>query len=466
MRRWLAALRRTLAGVRGRTVLAAVVVVGIALTVGAALLVKSEHDALTHDIETTALLRANDLAATLADGTVPQDLAVAHPDEGVIQVLDQSGRVVAASANIVDKPPITGLAAPAHGHRAVTRRDVGVGDSKFRIVAISAPAPDQTYTIYVGSSLEPVDDSTDTLERLLVVGLPVLLLIVGSVAWFVVGRALRPVESIRSEVEAISERDLHRRVSEPSTGDEIGRLARTMNVMLERLEDSALRHQRFVADASHELRSPLTGIRAQLEVELAHPERSNWVITGQEVLSETVRLQRLVDDLLALARSDHSALPLTLKSVDLDDVVLREVDRLRGFTTVTFDVRQVSGGQVLGEVDQLTRVVRNLLDNAARHARSTVSVGLIEAGAEVTLTVEDDGPGIPREAMTKIFDRFARLDEARARDDGGTGLGLAITKEIVIAHQGSIEVAKAEPGCRFVVHLPVAAAVYRDEKAG
>jgi signal transduction histidine kinase len=461
LRRLVSVGRSHVAGVRGRTVLAAVAVVGVALTAGAALLVKAEDRALTNDIETTAVLRATVVAGALADGTVPEDLTVAQGDEGVVQVVDDSGRVVAASTNVEGKAPISSLVAPVHGHSARTSSDVPVGDTDFRIVAVRASVNGRAYTVYVASSLEPVDDSTDALERLLALGLPVLVLLVGWVAWLVVGKALGPVEAIRSEVEAISERDLHRRVSEPPTGDEIGRLARTMNVMLGRLEDSALRHQRFVADASHELRSPLTSMRAQLEVELAHPERSSWTVTGQEVLSETVRLQRLVDDLLALARSDHAAVTLTRSPVDLDDVVLREVRRLRSSSTMSFDVVQVSGGQVLGDVDQLTRVVRNVLDNAARHARSSVAVALAETGTEVTLVVEDDGPGIPADAVDRVFDRFARLDEARARDDGGTGLGLAITKEIVTAHQGTIEVSDAAPGARFVVRLPIAPAVYR-----
>jgi signal transduction histidine kinase len=431
-------------------------VVGVALVAGAALLLRAEHNALTDDIETTALLRANDLAATLAGGTVPQDITVAQQDEAVIQILDEQRRVVAASANVTNHPPIANLVAPARGHVALTTNRVPVGDSNFRVVALLAPANNRTYTVYVASSLEPVDRSTQTLARLLVLGLPALLGVVGLVAWFVVGRALRPVEAIRSEVEAISERGLPRRVTEPKANDEIGRLAHTMNVMLGRLEASTERDQRFVADASHELRSPLTSIRAQLEVDLAHPEQADLLATHREVLVETNRLQRLVDDLLALARSDSTRTRLRQRPVDLDDLVLRETKRMREVTDVKFDVTKVSGGQVTGDVDQLTRVVMNLIDNAARHAHSTVTISLDEIGAQVTLSVADDGPGIPTGSAARVFDRFARLDEARGRDAGGSGLGLAIAKEIVLAHHGTIQLEDAGLGARFIVRLPAA----------
>jgi signal transduction histidine kinase len=449
-------VRRFVVGIRMRITLAAVAVVAVALALGAALLLQQQRRQLTDDIETTARLRASDIASTLEDGTLPQDLSVAQQDANVIQVVDANGRVVAASTNIAGQSRITNLVPPPDGVATVTTHDLPVGDSDFRVVALQTTSTRGSYVVYVASSLQPVDNSVDTLSRLLALGLPVLLLGVGFGTWFIVGRALGEVEAIRREVETISDRDLHRRVPEPQPRDEIGRLARTMNAMLGRLEEATERQQRFVGDASHELRNPLTSIRAQLEVDLAHPSSADWKMTHTSVLDETMRMQRLVDDLLILARLDHGTACLRRDPVDLDDILLREAIRARQAGGVDIGTSGVSGGQVVGDVDQLTRAARNLLDNAVRHATSKVEINLAETDATVELTVTDDGPGVPAEQAIRIFDRFARIDDARSRDDGGTGLGLAITREIILAHGGTIAVEDAHPGARFVVCLPTA----------
>jgi signal transduction histidine kinase len=281
-----------------------------------------------------------------------------------------------------------------------------------------------------------------------------LVVVVGTAVWILTGRALRPVERIRKEVEAIRAQDLHRRVPEPTTGDEIERLARTMNAMLARLEAANESQRRFVADASHELRSPLASIRAQLEVSLAYPDRGDRTAIDQEMLTDTIRLQRLVDDLLVLSRADTTNGSATRHvPVDLDDIVLREARRLRATTSHRVDTTGVSGAQVVGDPDQLARVVRNLLDNAARHATSSIWVTLTEMDPGTRMTVTDDGPGIPPGQEKEIFRRFTRLDDARVRDHGGSGLGLAITHAIVEAHGGTISVENA-PGASFCVTLP------------
>jgi signal transduction histidine kinase len=195
-------------------------------------------------------------------------------------------------------------------------------------------------------------------------------------------------------------------------------------------------------------------MRARLEVDLAHPDGADWQVTEADVLDDAIRLQHLVDDLLALAAMDAVAAAPVRRPVDLDEIVLTEARRLRSRTSHHIDTAGVSGAQLVGDADALTRAVRNLLDNAARHARSSVTITLAESDADVTLTVADDGQGIPVDQRQRIFDRFARLDEGRARDAGGTGLGLAITHEVVVAHGGTITVANA-PGARFTISLPV-----------
>ena len=366
---------------------------------------------------------SRDIALTIADGDFPDVLAVPRGDENLVQVVDASGNVVASSANIRGAPRLSTLS-PGPTGTATRDGDLSEGDGPFRVVARRVSTSSGDYTVYVAGTLEGVDESTSSLVRLLLIGLPGLLLLVGVTTWVLTGRALRPVEAIRREVEAIGAEDLHRRVPEPSTVDEIGRLARTMNAMLGRLEDSTERQHRFVADASHELRSPLTGIRAQLEVDLAHPELADWQTTERDVLDDTVRLQRLVDDLLALAAADARVVDAAHREpVDLDEIVLTEARRLRSRTEHRVDTGAVSGAQVVGNADQLVRAVHNLLDNAVRHAQSTVTVTLNETDSAAVLTVADDGPGIPPDQRDRIFERFARVDGARSSDNGGTGLG-------------------------------------------
>jgi signal transduction histidine kinase len=444
-----------LATVRVRITAAAVLVVGVALVGGAFWLVRAHREGLTTNIASAARLRSQDIAGAIDDGNIPQRLAAPRGDEYLVQVVDGNGTVVAASVNIPGDARISTLEPDADGFSARTVAGIERGEGPYHVVARRVDTPGGTYVVYVARSLEGVARSTDNLERLLWWSLPALVTLMGVLTWIVTGRALRPVESIRQEVEVIGAEDLHRRVPEPATGDEIGRLARTMNAMLGRLEDATERQRRFVADASHELRSPLTGIRAQLEVDLEHPELADWQTTEREVLADAIRMQRLVDDLLTIAVVDASELDAAHRAaVDLDEIVLAETRRLHTSSALAVDTHAVSGAQVDGNADQLLRVVRNLLDNAAQHARSEVVVSLVESSTEVTLRVVDDGPGIPDADRERVFERFAKLDDARGRESGGAGLGLAIVHDVVVAHGGSVAVENA-PGAAFTVVLPV-----------
>ena len=290
---------------------------------------------------------------------------------------------------------------------------------------------------------------------LLAFGLPIVLLVVGVVAWLLVGRSLAPVEAIRGEVEEISSTELHRRVPTPGGTDELARLAATMNEMLGRLERGQSRQRQLVADTSHELRSPIASIRQHAEVALAHPERTTVSELAETVLAESLRLARMVDDLLLLARADERTLALERRSLDLDDLVLDAARALRGHGHLEVDATGVSGGRVRGDPDGLRRVVANLAENAARHARGRVAFSVVEEGDEVRLRVEDDGPGIAPADRDRVFERFVRLDAARARDAGGSGLGLAIVAELVKAHEGSAVIGESALGGTMVeVRLP------------
>ena len=301
-------------------------------------------------------------------------------------------------------------------------------------------------------SLDAVKADVETFGRVISVVVPVLVLVLALSTWLVVGRALRPVEAIRTQVAQMGAGDLHRRVPDPGTGDEVGRLAATMNRMLDRLQRSSERQRRFISDASHELRSPLASLRTQLEVALAHPERAEWPDVAAGVLEEGGRMERLVDDLLALARADEGAVLAHTEELDLGEIVAAEAERVEG---VAVDTSAVAPAVVRGDAQSLRRAIRNLLDNARRHAASRIVLRVSLDGEEVLAVVEDDGAGIPEADREQVFERFARLEESRDRDAGGTGLGLAVVREIVQAHGGTVVAEQGEQGgARLVVRLP------------
>lgn len=458
--------RRRVAGVRVRTTAATVVIVAVALILAAMALVVTLRGALTDRVRDAAELRADDVVAALESRTPADALELPADDDGVVQVVTRDGIVLAASANLGQDRPLARIDDDDDTRvEGVPLRDVDddgeldddVDREDMLVVASDASTDDGSVLVLAGRVLEPVDDSVSVTTRALLVGIPVLVLLVGVVTWIMVGRALAPVERARADVDDISEHDLHLRVPEPPTDDEIGRLVRTLNRLLGRLEGSQLRQRRFVSDASHELRSPVASIRHHAEVAMAHPDTTSVTDLANEVLQEDVRLERLVDDLIWIARADERGAELTHVPVDLDDLVLDEARRTRSVTDRVIDVSSVSAGRVRGDPGQLRRLVRNLVDNATRHARTQVVLSLHEAEDRVVLRVDDDGPGIPTGDRARVFDRFVRLDDARARDDGGSGLGLAIVGAIVHAHGGGVSVGEAPTGgARFDVVLPKA----------
>ncbi len=289
-------------------------------------------------------------------------------------------------------------------------------------------------TAVVITALNDVDQRISTLRTGLAIGLPFLIGIVGLVSWISVGRSLKPVEAIRREVVAIAHTTLDRRVPEPTVQDELGRLAKTMNEMLDRLEGAAKIQRQFVSDASHELKSPLASMRAQLEVALAHPELTPWETVASHVLEESIRMQHLINELLELAHMDEQDEESYLGAqaiLDLDDLVFTEAKTIRNRRVRT---EGVSAGRVRGNASQLRQVLRNLFDNAARYAKEEIRVGLETVQNHVILVVEDDGPGIPPHERQRIFNRFARVEESRSRNGGGPGLGLAVVQGIIARH--------------------------------
>jgi signal transduction histidine kinase len=227
--------------------------------------------------------------------------------------------------------------------------------------------------------------------------------------------------------------------------------------MLTRLEEAHLRERRFVSDASHELRSPVAAIRQHAEVALSYPDRTSLHEFAEVVLEEDALLQRIVEDLLLLTRVDEGTVELRMVPVDLDDLVFEEASRLRASTDLRVDSASVSAGRVIGDRGHLERLIRNLADNAARHAVHEVRLALREEGGRAVLEVDDDGPGVPPEMREVVFERFTRLDDDRGRQHGGAGLGLAIVAEIAAAHGGSVSIGEAPSGgARLLAVFPAA----------
>jgi signal transduction histidine kinase len=313
----------------------------------------------------------------------------------------------------------------------------------------------QAFVVLAVTSQEPQTEAVTTTAWLLVLGIPLLAVLAGLVTWWRVGHALSSVDSIRQQVERIEAANLTQRVPVPPTHDEIAGLAATMNGMLSRLEAADATQRRFVADASHELRSPLATLTASLEVADQDRTGRTWNDLAPILLAEAGRMNRLVEDLLLLSKVDNRALLLADEDVDLDDLVDLEARRLRQLGSVYVQLH-ANPTRVRGDEHQLTRLLRNLVDNAAQAAQSQVALIVTSDAGEAVLRVEDDGFGIPEEQRCRVFDRFVRLDESRSRRSGGSGLGLAIVREIVTAHQGTVRVLESTllGGTVIEVRLP------------
>ena len=395
-----------------------------------------------------------------------------HRREGLIVQLLQDGAPYAQSrlantVKLIDSPPPTDSIQTSHAFI-----DDASHLGPYLVAQTRTRAYGHTYDVAVATPLKASGDIIDKAILALSATAVTLLIAATFAIRRAVSRALQPVESIRSDVDAVRQRGGVEQIRVPRTGDEVERLATTMNDMLERLAAADASQRAFMSDASHELRSPLTTIRLLSEMDAPYSENADLIHT------EAIRLQNLVDDLLLLTKAADGQLPLRLSELDCDDVVNAEVKRLRKLGH-RVETSRLAPARLTADADKLTQVVRNLADNAARHATSAIRLGVgvdgfsssaavdgsserqrhqTESGEETcVITVDNDGSPVPVEDREIIFDRFTRLAESRDRDSGGSGLGLAITAAIVEAHHGTVRACEAPDGwCRFEVRLPVA----------
>ncbi|MGC9498188.1 sensor histidine kinase [Streptomyces sp. WG7] len=499
-------MSRLFGSVRARATLGATLVVAVALVAAGTAVLLSLRSNLLGEAGTQAERSAREVAAELSVGTRYTELSL-DVDDRPVQIVDEEGTLVAASEDLerisgtgVDavqpQPTPTGddggdddgdddggdsddagdsLEPGEIGERTtVSDGSATIGgdteDYRFAAVPVETRNGDQL-TVYAGAPLSAEHGAVNTALTVMLIGFPLLLAVVGWVTWLVTGRALRPVAGIRREMAAITaSEDLARRVPVPDTHDEVARLASTTNETLAALESSVERQRRFVADASHELRSPIASLRTQLEVAAAHPE----LLDLDGAVEDTVRLQRLAADLLLLARLDAGERPADAR-VDLAALAREETGGRPGVSVRSqgdgagegaADGAADGAGEGAGEAGEVTvagsrgqlgRVLANLLDNAQRHARSAVEVSVRRDGDLAVVAVADDGEGVPAGDRERIFERFVRLDAARSRDDGGAGLGLAIARDVAVRHGGTLTVHEAPAGgALFELRLPAA----------
>lgn len=448
-------------GISARSAFVAASVVFVALGIAGLVLAAVLYRSMLSGVDNAAAARVAQVAAGIArGGPAALDDELLATDERIVavQVIRHdgpgAGRVVLRSASAPDTPLIP-VGELGTGTR-IGLPDVAAqyGHIRFSAQSVDDPAG-HAYTVLVGEGSRVVTATVSTVVVALAVAAPVVIAVSAAATYLLVRRSLRSVDEIRAHVDAITTSDLTGRVPVPDSRDEIAALAVTMNEMLARVEAGHAAQQRFVGDASHELRSPLATIISALEVAQAHPELLNAELAEHTLLPEAQRMASLIDDLLLLARADERGLTTGSSDVDLDDLATAAARTVRHGTGL--EVRcEASPVRVIGDAPALSRVLRNLLDNAARHAVSLIEVTVGTSDGHAVLTVGDDGPGVPVADRRRVFDRFVRLDGDRSRSAGGTGLGLAIVAEIVAAHHGRVWLEdRPGGGARVVVTLPL-----------
>ncbi|MET8067318.1 HAMP domain-containing sensor histidine kinase, partial [Micromonospora sp. NPDC005313] len=423
-------------GLRARLLALGVLGLVVGFAFGSALLLGALGWTLQRSVDEEATRTADAVALLAAEDALPDPLPVAGGQLRV-QVVDAQGRIRAASIDADRLVPMLGPDELRPGQRqrlVVDGRRAGM-PGPVRVVTVPAGTAQEPRTVLVAKSLTDVRHSLHVVRNLLLVGFPVLVAGLGVVAWRVVGATLRPVEQLRSGAAEITGRAGTERLPVPAGQDEIHRLAVTLNDMLDRLAASRDRQRAFVADAAHELRSPLTNMRTELEVARRLGDDTDWPAVADDLLADTERLSRLVDDLLLLARLDEQdARPSPVGPVELGELLWTVAAR---YPSPPVRLTPPDGPLwVEGDAGELRRVLVNLVDNALRHAYSAVELAVSGPDSAYHLiTVADDGPGVPAADRERVFARFTRLDDARARDAGGAGLGPAHQ----LAHDGQAQ---------------------------
>jgi signal transduction histidine kinase len=439
---------------RGRLMTIGVLGVAGALVLGGVLLYAVLASSLTRTVQSEAMASAREIALLVNSGQTPDPVPASGAQ--VVQVLSADNRVVTASLT-ADR--LTPLVTPEERARALAGDVVVVAGNRsgmsggLQVSAVEAGPANDRVVVVAALTTADLESATTTLRNLLLIVFPLLLVVCALIAWRVIGAALHPVEELRSGASRIDGSSTDERLPVPPTRDEIAALATTLNEMLDRVAVARRTQRAFVADAAHELRSPLATMRTQLEVAQRLGDGDGL---PAELIPEVRRLSSLVEDLLLLARSDDGQPARGDRTVTVDLGALAH-DVASRYATARVPVRVLDPAErthASGLYDELYRALANLVDNAVRHAASAVDVAVDVIGDATRLTVTDDGTGIPEADRERVFDRFTRLDDARDRDSGGTGLGLAIARELLRRNGARVSLEDADPGVRAVVTLP------------
>ena len=373
-------------------------------------------------------------------------------DVNLIQVVDGAGHIINATPLAAEMPPLSNQIPPPNNRLITVESCPAPGGGCMMLNEIRVTADPDSPVVYTADKL-PDFVAYRLLEAVIAAIWLGFVISTGWYTWWAVGRRFKPIEDIRHRLAEISVTDLSHRVPQPPGENEIAKLAMTANDTLERLEHAVEQQRRFSSDASHELRTPIAGLRAQLEAALMYPEDTDLLRTIKSALRDTDRLEAIVGDLLLLARlgTDHK---IATERIDLGEMVAAELEERTGRAIIGSDLHQ--GVMVEGVRMQLLRVLDNLLDNAEAYGGGTIDVVVYQQSGSAVLMVTDRGPGIPPEDRERVFERFTRLEAARSRTTGGTGLGLAIARDIAAAHGGTLRIEDSKVGARFVLRLPLA----------
>ncbi len=445
-------------GVRARSVLVAVVVVAVAMLVGGTGLVLALQSSLEQSVEATGRARAAEVVSRVAANGV-QATADTLSDQSrtyaVTLLLGADGSVIGSS-----RRDVTSALSPQRPEvDAYTSVELDLDTlsegGEWKVVTTAFTSGGQTHFVQVAVPIRIQRDTVQTVAVLLLAGTPLLLAAVAVSVWLLVGRALRSVEQIRKAVAEIDARALTARLEVPKTGDEIAALAQTMNAMLDRLQASDHAQRAFISDASHELRSPLATLTTAAE--LAARTRDDQVRARllDTMNAELPRMRGLVENLMALARAEAHDAGSAPTEVDLDDLVDHEARRLRTTSQLEISTR-IEPARVRADLARVGPALRNLVDNAERHAAGRIALIVTSQADEAVIWVDNDGPVIDPPDRERVFERFVRLDVSRSRDAGGSGLGLAIARAALSSQGGDVGVVDhPDRWCRFEIRLPL-----------
>jgi signal transduction histidine kinase len=436
-----ARVRRSL---RARVTMVATAVLAIGLVAGAAFLARLFVSERVSAVDRTVRAEAAQVSDLALSGQLPKPLPPALGSAALAQVVDRSGLVLASTAGASQILPIVAVSGASDDRKDHTRTatNTTLGSSPYRVDVRVVAYAGTSVVVIVAVPFSDVQDTLNALHRVLYIVLPLVLLAAAAATWLSVGSALRPVDELRAAADAVeaSGGKAAPQLEVPQGAEELRRLAETLNRMLARVHGSGEQQRAFIADAAHELRSPLASVLTQLEVALSTPTTAQeWPVIAADVYADAERLRRIADDLLLLARLDAGA-PSSAHLVDVAGLAGAEGEPLL----------------VRGDEQSLSRVFDNLITNAHKHS-STVRVSAQRVGPWALVVVDDDGPGVPPEDRERVFERFVRLDSSRSRDEGGTGLGLAIARAVARSHDGDVVLSDSPlGGLRATVRLPAA----------